>query len=138
MSDDGGQSKTLLVGFVNRVRNIREERAALTKDLADVRKEAKNAGFDGTKIEEVVRWLEKVDKHGRQAMDEAEAIFELYRGVVDGGAQGFDDMMNDARDRALLKIFAPDDQVSPKLTQRTKKMHEALAMAAAAKKARAS
>ena len=134
----GGQSKTLLLGFVNRIKSLREERKALTEDIAAVRKEARGAGFDSRKIEEVVRWLEDCDEKGRDAMEEAEAIFDLYRQVVDGRAQGFEDMMNDARDRALLKIFAPEDQVEPKLSQRTKKMREAIVMAQAAKKARMS
>lgn len=135
---DAGHSKSLLVAFFNRIKRLREERRAITYDIADVRKEAKTAGFDSRKIEEVVRWAEDCEKNGRDTMDEAEAIFDLYRQVVDGRAVGFEEMMNDARDRALLKQFAPDDQVTPQINQRTKRMREALAMAAAAKKARAS
>jgi uncharacterized protein (UPF0335 family) len=132
-----GQSKTLLLGFVNRVKALADEIADLQADTSDVVKEAKAAGFDGTKIREVVAWLRKVDRHGRDKMDEAEAIFDLYR-QVEGRAQRFDEMMDDARDRALLKIFAPDDQVTPKLNQRTKKAREAATLARAAKHARES
>ena len=134
MNDDG-QSKTLLVGFVNRVKSLRDEINDLQADINDVCKEAKSAGFDSTKIREVVRWLIKVDKHGRPAMEEAEAIFDLYRSVVDGGVANFDEMMDSARDRALLKIFAPDDQVAPKLTKRVKAAQTAAAMARAARAA---
>lgn len=134
VSDDG-QSKTLLVGFVNRVKSLRDEIADLQADARDVLAEAKSAGFDRVKISEVVRWLMRVDKHGRDAMDEAEAIFDLYRSVVDGGAVRFDEMMDDARDRALLKIFAPDDQVTPKLNTRVKAARTAAVMARAARAA---
>jgi uncharacterized protein (UPF0335 family) len=133
-----GQSKTLLVAFVNRIKSLREERSALTADIASVRKEAKDAGFDSRKIEEVVRWLEDVEKNGRDEMETAEAIFDLYREVVDGGGQSFDEMMSEARDKALLKIFAPVDQVEAKVNQRTQKMRNAIAMAKAAKAARSS
>lgn len=137
MSDlPDGQSKTLLVGFVNRVKALADEIADLQTDTAGVIKEAKAAGFDGTKIREVVAWLRKIDKHGRDRMEEAEAIFDLYRQVVEGCAQGFEEMMDDARDRALLKIFAPDDQVAPKLNQRTKSARTAATLARAAKQAR--
>jgi uncharacterized protein (UPF0335 family) len=132
---EDGQSKSLLVGFVNRVKALKDEIAELQADARDVLKEAKGAGFDPVKIGEVVRWLMKVDKHGRDKMEEAEAIFDLYRSVVGGGAVSFDDMMDDARDRALLKIFAPDDQVTPKLTNRVKAARTAAVMAHAARAA---
>lgn len=136
MTDVGGHSKTLLVAFVNRVKRLEDERADLAADASEVCKEARDAGFDATKIREVVRWLRKVEKHGRETMDNAEQIFDLYRSVVDGGAVPLDEMMSTARDRALLKIFAPDDQMGGQLTQRTKKMNNALALAAGAAKAR--
>ena len=137
MNDDtGGHSKTLLLGFVNRVKALADEISDLQADITDICKEAKGAGFEPTKIREVVRWLRKVDKHGREKMDEAEAIFDLYRSVVDGGSTPLDEIMTDARDRALLKIFAGDDQVGDKLTDRRKRMNTALALAAGARKAR--
>jgi uncharacterized protein (UPF0335 family) len=109
-----GHSKDMLLGFIRRVQDRREARREINADIAEIKKEARHAGFDSTKIEEVVRWLEKVDKHGRDVMDEAEAIYDLYRSVHDGQGQDFDAMMDDARDRALLKVFAPDDQLAPK------------------------
>lgn len=131
------ESKTLLVGFINRLKTLADEIADIQADCADVRKEAKNAGFDAVKIGEVVRWLRKVDKHGRTAMDDAEAVFDLYRQAVDARSTSFDDMMTEARDKALLKIFAPQDQVEPKLNARTKRMRDALAVARGEKSARA-
>lgn len=137
MSDDtGGHSKTLLVGFVNRAKALADEIAALQADITDVCKEGKSAGFEPTKIREVVRWLRKVEKHGREKVDEAEAIFDLYRSVVDGGTVPLDELMTEARDRALFKIFAGEDQLGDKLTDRRKRMNTALALAAGARKAR--
>jgi uncharacterized protein (UPF0335 family) len=132
-----GHSKTLLVGFINRVKALEDEIAELRADQSDVCKEAKSAGFDATKIRETVRWLRRIDKHGRDKIDEAEAIFDLYRQVVDGRAANFESMMNDARDRALLARFAADDQVAAKVNQRTKASRTAVALARAAKQARA-
>lgn len=135
MSVDGHQ-KQLLVGFIKRGKGIADEIGDLQSDLTDLCKEAKTAGFEPTKIREVVRWLRKVDKHGREVMNEAEAIFDLYRSMVDGGAANLDEIMDSARDRALLKIFAPDDQAEASLNRRRKAMNTALALAAGAKAAR--
>ncbi|ARS29065.1 GapR family DNA-binding domain-containing protein [Sphingomonas sp. KC8] len=133
---DSGHSKTLLVGFVKRVKSLADEIGDLQTDISEVCKEAKTAGFDSTKIREVVSWLRKVDKHGREKMDESEAIFDLYRSVADGGAVKLDEMMDSARDRALLKMFAGEDQIEKKLDKRRQTMRAALAMAQAAKSAR--
>lgn len=123
-----GHSKDMLLGYIRRVMALRAEVRDLNADKAEVKKEARDQGFDSTKIEEVVRWLEKVEKHGRDVMEESEAIFDLYRSVHDGQGRDFDDLMNDARDRALLKVFAPDDQSKPKgPTKRQKAIADALA-----------
>lgn len=132
----GDHSQTLLKAFIDRVKRLEDERAELGADITDVVKEARGAGFDGTKIREVVRWLRKCEKNGREAMDEAEALFDLYRMAIDGKAESFDSMMDEARDRALLKIFAPDDQIAPKLNVRAQRAKVATALAKAAAMAR--
>ncbi len=133
--DMGGQSKTLLTSYVKRVKAREDEIAEIRADVSEICKEARDAGFDSTQIREVVRWLIKLDKHGRAAMDEAEAIFDLYRSVVDGGAVKFDEMMTEARDRALLKIFAPDDQMDAGLNKRRKTARTAATLSRAAREA---
>lgn len=135
---DSGQSKTLLLGFIRRGKQVADEIGDLQTDLSEICKEAKAAGFEPTKIREVIGWLRKVDKHGREKVDEAEAIFDLYRTVADGGTVKLDEMMDNARDRALLAIFAPDDQTDKQLNKRRKTMRTAMAMAQAAKAARSS
>lgn len=135
---DEGQSKTLLLGLINRVKALADEIGDLQSDISDVCKEAKGAGFEPTKIREVVAWLRKIDKHGREKVDEAEAIFDLYRTVAAGQPVKLDEIMDSARDRALLAIFAPQDQVDQQLSKRRKAARTALAMAQAAKQARTS
>ncbi|MPT48268.1 MAG: DUF2312 domain-containing protein [Sphingobium sp.] len=133
---NGGQSKTLLVGYVRRLKDIADQIGELQADMTEICKEAKSAGFLPVRLREVVSWLRKVDKHGREKVEEAEAIFDLYRTVIDGKTQNFEAMMNDARDRALLRQFAPDDQMEAKLSKSRQTMRNALAMAKMAKEAR--
>lgn len=45
---------------------------------------AKSEGFDAPALTRVVRWIEKVAKHGADAMRAGEALFHLYRGTVEG------------------------------------------------------
>lgn len=130
------ESPELLKAFVDRVKRLEDERAELAEDVAGVVKEAKLAGFDGTLVRRVVAWLRKVEKHGREKVDEAEALFDLYRSFADPGAAKIEDMMEEARDKALLKVFAPDDQITAKLTRRRQAMQSAAALAAAAARAR--
>ena len=103
---EGEHSKTLLLGFIRRGKAIADEIGDLQTDLSEVCKEAKGAGFEPTKIREVIGWLRKIEKHGREKVEEAEAIFDLYRSVADGGAVKLDEMMDSARDRALLAVFS--------------------------------
>ena len=132
-----GNSKQLLLGHIRAVRELREQRREINADIAERKKEARAQGFDGTKIEEVVRWIEKVEKNGREAMDEVEALYELYRTTWDGGGLDFDEIMDDARDRALLKIFAGDDQTMPTgPTKKVKAVNDALAAAQASRQMR--
>lgn len=124
-------AKQLLLGHIRAVRDLREQRRELNAAIAERKKDARDQGFDGTKIEEVVRWIEKVEKHGRDVMDESEALYDLYRSTWDGGGVDFDALMDDARDRALLKMFAPDDQTTPAgPTRKQKAVADALAAAA--------
>jgi uncharacterized protein (UPF0335 family) len=45
---------------------------------------AAGEGFDAPALTRVVRWIEKVAKHGADAMRAGEALFHLYRGTVEG------------------------------------------------------
>ena len=135
-TEPDGQSKTLLLAYIRRVKALADEIGGLQEDMAEVCREAKGAGFETKRIREVVRWLRRVDRDGRDKVDEAEAIFDLYRTVATGGATKLDAMMDSARDRTLLKIFAPDDQTDRAVSRRRKGVASALALAAASKAAR--
>lgn len=125
-----GHSKDMLLAFLRRVRALRDDRRAVNADLAELRKEIRAGGFDAAKVEAVVRWQEDCEDKGRAVVDEAEALFDLYRSVADGGGKDFDEMMDDARDRALLKIFAPEDQSAPKApTRKQRALSDAIAAA---------
>jgi uncharacterized protein (UPF0335 family) len=125
-------AKAKLIGYIRRLRALRDQRRDINADMAEVRKEAKNEGFDAKRIEMVVRWQEECEDKGREIVDEGEALFELYRSVVDGEGRNLSDLMDDARDRALLKIFAPDDQADVRgPTKKVKAVNDALAMAQA-------
>ncbi len=45
---------------------------------------AASEGFDAPALTRVVRWIEKVAKHGADAMRAGEALFHLYRGTLEG------------------------------------------------------
>lgn len=64
--------------------DIRAE-VALLKAQEKARKAlATSEGFDAPALTRVVRWIEKVAKHGAEAMRAGEALFHLYRGTVEG------------------------------------------------------
>lgn len=132
------ETEARLRAIIRRVLNLRQERAGITQDIAGVIKEARFAGFDGTKIGEVCRWLEKCDKHGRDAMLQAEELFELYREVAEGPSAPVAEMFAEARDKALAEMFAgpPQDTKDKALTRRVKAAQNAAAMAQAARIAR--
>lgn len=106
-------SEAQLRSFIKRVLNLREERKAITDDIAMVAKEAKGHGFDSVKITEVCRWLERCEKHGRDKMVEAEAIFDLYRTVAEGPERPLAEMFDDMRDKALVEMFAGKEPAKP-------------------------
>jgi len=127
-------SEQRLRALIRRVMNLREERAAITSDIADVLKEAKSAGFDRVKITETCRWLERCDKHGRDAMLEAEALFHLYRDVAEGPVAPLAEQFEGARDKVLVEMFAspPEPKAPPR---RIKTLNAQRAAAQAARRA---
>lgn len=63
-----------LLGIVQRVERLEEEKAALGHDVKEVFMEAKGNGFDTKVLKQVIK-LRKMDKADRQ---EQEAILDLY------------------------------------------------------------
>lgn len=69
-----GFAKDILRSFVNRIKRLEEERAALSADIREVYSEAKGSGFDTKILRQVIR-LRKLDKADFQ---ESEAMLDLY------------------------------------------------------------
>lgn len=124
-------ARQLLIGHIRARRALRDDRKAINDQLREQAREIRDQGFDPRRVDDVVRWMEECDKHGREVVDEAEALFELYRDVAAGGGKRLSEMMDDARDRALLKQFAGDGAAEPKApTRKEAAASDALASAA--------
>lgn len=76
--DVNGVAADRLRSIVERIERLEEEKAALTADVRDVYSEAKGAGFDTKTIRKIVK-LRKMD---RAAVQEEDALLELYRQVL--------------------------------------------------------
>ena len=126
-----GHQKDLLLGYIRQVVAVLEQIADLNSEKSEIKQAAKAAGFDPVNVERHARRLMKIDKLGRDKVLEDEAMWENYRDVVEGKGKDFDSMMDSARDRALLKVFAGDDQLAPKpATLKQRAASDALAYAA--------
>jgi uncharacterized protein (UPF0335 family) len=68
-----------LKGFVDRLEVLDEERTAISDDMKDVKKEAKDKGFDPKTIDKVLR-LRKIDKELRRAERE---MLDAYMAALD-------------------------------------------------------
>ena len=64
--------------------DIRAEVAELRRMEAARKALAATEGFDKPALTRVVRWIEKCAKHGADAMRAGEAVFQMYRGTVEG------------------------------------------------------
>lgn len=69
-----------LKAFVERIERLREERAAITTDEREVFNEAKSAGFDTKAMRKVIQ-RRATDP---AALDEMDALIELYEGALGG------------------------------------------------------
>ena len=83
-----GPTDARLKFFIDRVLRLKEEQDALADDIREVYAEAKGEGFDKTAMGEVVAYLRKIEKKGRDAVDERGAIFDLYLSTYE--ASGMD------------------------------------------------
>lgn len=64
--------------------DIRSEIGLLREQEKARKVRAELEGFDAPALTRVVRWIEKVAKHGADAMRAGEALFQLYRGTIEG------------------------------------------------------
>lgn len=73
--------------FIDRVLRLKEEQDTLGEDIREVYAEAKGRGYDKTVLGNVVSHLRKLDKVGRDALNEREAIFDLYLTAYETGGR---------------------------------------------------
>lgn len=123
----------LIVGHVLFLLDLRAEIALLRKDEAARKAEAKAQRFDAKQLHQVVRWFEKVAKHGLEAMRLGEETFRLYRGTLDdhAGRAAVEGATSDPKLAALLTAPAPDKAPN----KRIKTLSAARAAAALARRA---
>ena len=63
---DNSINAEALLGFVERLERLDEEKTAIVDDMKDVKKEAKDTGFDPKTLDKVLR-VRKIDKELRRA-----------------------------------------------------------------------
>lgn len=68
----------IVKSFIDRILRLKEEQDALTADIREVYAEAKGNGYDKTAMGEVVAYLRKIEKKGKDAVSERTAMFDLY------------------------------------------------------------
>ncbi|MGN8022188.1 DUF2312 domain-containing protein [Phyllobacterium sp. 22229] len=67
-----------LKSIIDRVLHLKEEQDELAIEIREIYAEAKGKGYDKTALGQVVSHLRKVEKVGRDAVTEREAMFDLY------------------------------------------------------------
>lgn len=109
-----------LVGHVLAILDLRAEIAVLRAEEAARRKLAKSEGFEPKPLQQVVRWVEKVAKHGIEAMRLGEAMFRQYRATFDHRPERLGPVTSDEKLAGLFKPPAP-----PKPSARSRAISEA-------------
>lgn len=78
-------SNQRLKSFIDRILRLKEEEDALKDDIREVYAELKGEGHDKTAIGQVVAHLRKVAKKGRDEVESATSMFELYLDAYENG-----------------------------------------------------
>ena len=113
--------------------DIRAEIAVLRLQERERRGIAADEGYEAKQLALVVRWYEKVAKHGPEEMKLGEQLFRLYRATVDeaGGPVGVGGLRHGAHaptaDEKLASLFAKPAPKAPTAKQRA--LSDAIAMA---------
>lgn len=72
------QADQQVKAYIDRILRLKEEQDAISDDIREVYAEAKGGGYDKTAMGEVVTYLRKIEKKGRDAVAERGAMFDLY------------------------------------------------------------
>ncbi|MBV2144213.1 DUF2312 domain-containing protein [Falsochrobactrum sp. TDYN1] len=78
-------SNSRLKSFTDRILRLKEEEDAIKDDIREVYAEMKGEGYDKTAAGQLVSYLRKVEKKGRDEIDNANAIFDLYLNEYENG-----------------------------------------------------
>lgn len=78
----GDNAAGRLIGLIQRIERLEEEKAALAEDIKEVYAESKSDGFDTKTMRKVIR-LRAMDPKQRA---EAEALLDTYMAAVGAGA----------------------------------------------------
>lgn len=96
-----------LCGHIMAILDLRAEIALLRAEEAARRKLAASEGFEVNPLKQAVRWVEKVAKHGLEAMRLGEGLFQTYRATFDARPDRLGPVTSDAKLAGLFKPPAP-------------------------------
>ncbi|KAB0573400.1 DUF2312 domain-containing protein [Brucella pituitosa] len=74
-----------LKSFIDRVLRLKEEEDTIKADIREVYAEMKGEGYDKTAAGQLVAYLRKVEKKGREEIEAANTIFDLYLNEYENG-----------------------------------------------------
>ncbi len=111
-----------LVGHVLAILDLRAEIVLLRGEEAARRKLAKSEGFEPGPLQQVVRWIEKVAKHGAEAMRLGEVLFQRYRATFDARPEALGPATTDPK---LGALFNPAPVKPARPSARSRSISEA-------------
>ena len=74
-----------LKSFIDRVLRLKEEEDTIKADIREVYAEMKGEGYDKTAAGQLVAYLRKVEKKGREEIEAANTVFDLYLNEYENG-----------------------------------------------------
>lgn len=78
-------SNSRLKSFIDRVLRLKEEEDTIKADIREVYAEMKGEGYDKTAAGQLVAYLRKVEKKGREEIEAANTVFDLYLNEYENG-----------------------------------------------------
>jgi uncharacterized protein (UPF0335 family) len=96
---------TIVKSSIDRILRLKEEQDSLAADIREVYAEAKGNGYDKTALGEVVSYLRKVEKKGKDACEERDAAFGMY---LDAYERASSHTYAPARAREIIEEFDPE------------------------------
>jgi uncharacterized protein (UPF0335 family) len=110
MTNGGSNSAAMLRGFVEDLFRLEEAKADIAGDITDLKKRAKETGFDPKAIARIVREMRESES-AKRARRETEELTEIYRaslGMLDGTPLG-----DEARRRMTEEPPAEGEPAAP-------------------------